>query len=529
MPAVGEVLMRREGLVIREMLGTRVVNILPQCGQWFDDMDVIDIGRAEGYQIGRGGLIKKRFMGAISGVVESGANYGHRGLYGEGVTNLGSAAFYLHSLATGSPNPRLSPVPRAYGMAMELFSFEFTVPLTLGQLTLEALPAVIKEQIAPIFDGTAKNIALYAGVHFFTNREAGNRLSTMDSPALDNAATAKTLTFQSRERVACRFVDGQSVDIYTSTNTRVNERNGERIPCWVRSVDHMLNVIVIQIEPGEDLSAPPWNVSLTNGYVTWANDNTGMPGHLRTPYGWRDWIKVGGPTDAENRLLGSAAITTTPDDVGQGTDNFIDIRQRPWARSWTRHNVGTLTQQDLELYLDEAILALKNYGFEIDTIIFSRGVRHAMWQLDLARSYLVNQRPSTQTDYGLKGGFAITTPSGGTLRGYQSPMLEDGLVLGLKLRNNWKIITVPNPQGASASEDRMLPKEGLGRRIPVYFKGTLLGFPSPKVPVMSANSEFLNAVHFPGVGRYNIVEDSQIPGVLLSGVQTVRAFSVPPS
>jgi hypothetical protein len=539
MAILSDALMSRDSIAIREEIGKRVMNVLPAHGQWFDDMDVIDVGRASGFEVGRDGLIKKRFMGSITGSVRGGNNYNHRALYGDKTTALTSAPFYLHALQTTGPNPLLSPVPSPYGQTMELYSYEATVPLTVGQLQLQVLPANIKEQIVPIFDGFAKNQALYTSVHFFTNRELDNRLGTLGSNsgatgwALDN--TNKTLTFYPLEKTTSRFVPGQELDLYdgstsgtSGSDTRLNERGGIRIPMWVQSVSHMTNTVVIAIDPAEDLTAAPWTsiqnnsteatTSLTVGdYVCWADQNTGAG--LKSPYGWRDWFKAGGTGNANKRLLGSAAITTTAND-------YIDVEQRPFAQSYRRDSIGTLTQQDLELYLDEAVLALQAYGWGLDSVIMSRGIKHAMWQLDLARSYLVNNRPSTQENYGLAGGFAITTPSGGKLRGYVSPMIEDGVIVAGKFKNNWKVMTLPNPQGGG-SNSQLSPDSGPSRSIPVIFKGKLFGYPTDKVPIINAGGEHLDGVQFPCMARYNFMPQEQIPGLVLTGVSTSRAYSSP--
>lgn len=542
MPAsdIADVLMSKESIVIKELIGSRVANVLPECGVFFDDMDTFDIGRASDYEVGRDGLVKKRFMGSIAGTVRGGNNFNHRAIYGDKTTGQGNAPFYLHALQTTGPNPANSPVPAAWGWTGEMYSGEGTVPLTIGQLQLQATPAVIKEQITPIFEGVAKNTAHYVGVHFFANRERDFRLGTLGASgtgvtqwALDN--TEKTLTFYPLERALHRFVPGQEVDLYdgstsatTLADTRLNERAGARIPMYVRAVSHMTGRVTIQIEPSEDLTLAPWTSiqsntsetfdSLTVGdYIVWADQLQGLG--LKGPYGWRDWIKPGGTGNGKKRILGTNAITTTVND-------YLDVEQKPFAQSYERASIGTLTQQDLELYVDEAALALQAYGGSIDTLIMSRGVRHAMWQLDLARSYQTNNRPASQTDYGLKGGFAITTPSQGTIRGYVSPMIEDGLVLGLKLKSNWKIATMAQPQGGG-SNSQLAPYEGPARQIPIAFKGRLFGFPGDRVPIYNATAENLDGVHFPFSFKYNFIPQDQIPGVILSGVTTSRANSSP--
>lgn len=528
----GDTLMDRDSIVIRELIGTRVMNVLPETGRWFDDMDVIDIGRS-GFEVGRDGLYKKRYWGSIAGSVRGGQNFNHRAIYGDKTTGLGTSPFFLHALQATGVNPLLSPVPKPFGFTGELYSGESTVPLTIAQLQLEVTPAVIMDQIAPIFEGAAKNIAHFISCHFFTDREVNHRLATIGGSgsgatqwAYDN--TNKLLSFYPLEKTIMRFVPGMEVDLWdTSAAARINESGGARIPMWVKSVSHMQNRVTIQIDPSQDLTAAPWTALLNNSTesltlgdaITWADQNSGAG--LKAPYGWHDWIKGGSlaGTTAKKRILGSAAITTT-------TDDYIDVEERPFAQSYIKESVGTLTQQDLELYCDEASLGLSAYGADLDTIIMSRGVRHAMWQLDLARSYQTNNRPAKQDDYGLRGGFAITCPSGGTLRGYVSPMIEDGEVLGLKIKNNWKVVTLPNPQGAG-SNSQLSPNEGPSRQVPILFKGKMFGYPTDKVPIMNANAEHLDGVHFPAMFRYNLLPENQIAGLRLSGVTTSRSFSNP--
>lgn len=536
MTMLADAFMGKDSIAIRETIGNEVMNVLPEAGRWFDDMDVIDIGRADGFEVGRDGLIKKRFMGSISGTVRGGQNFnGHRAIYGDKTTALGSAApFYLSALQTAGPNPLLSPIPAPWGLTMELYSAESTVLLTQAQLQLQMIPAVIKDQISPIFRGMAKNLAHYVSVHFFTDREQGSRLATLGASgtgatewAYDNTTGVKTLSFYPLERTIMRFIPGQEVDLWDlSGDVRINEVGGVRIPMWVASVSHAKHRVVVAIDPNQDLTAAPWTTLKTDGtlttgdYIVWADQKGGSG--LKAPYGWHDWIKSGGTdsvTGDHTRLLGTAAITTTAND-------YIDVNQKPAFQSWEQNSIGTLTQQDLELRLDEAVLAAQAYGNTYDTILFSRGVRHAMWQLDLARSYLTNNRPGSQEDYGLGGGFAVTTPSGGKLRGYVASMLEDGEVLALKLKGNWKITTLPQVQGGSTNS-QLSPNEGPAKSIPITFKGKLFGFPTDKVPIYNSSAENLDGVHFPAQMIYNFVPSQQVPGFRLTGVTTVRSFSAP--
>lgn len=529
----GDTFWDRDSIVIRELIGTRVLNVLPECGRFFDDMDVIDIGKS-GFEVGRDGLFKKRYWGSIAGTVRGGQNFNHRAIYGDKTTGLGTSPFFLNALQATGPNPMNSPVPKPFGFTGEIYSGESTVPLTIAQLQLEVTPANIMEQVAPVFEGSAKNIAHFISCHFFTDREVKSRLASIGATgsgatqwAYDN--TNKLLSFYPLEKTIMRFVPGMEVDLWdTSGAARINESAGVRIPMWVQGVSHMQNRVVIQIDLGQDLTAAPWTTLLDNttesitlgDAITWADQNSGQG--LKAPYGWHDWIKGGSAahgTNSKDRILGTAAITTT-------TDDYLDVINRPFAQSYIKESVGVLTQQDLELYVDEACLALGAYGGDMDTIIMSRGVRHAMWQLDLARSYQTNNRPAKQDDYGLKGGFAITTPSGGTLRGYVSPMIEDGEVLGLKIKNNWKMVTLPNPQG-SGSNSQLSPNEGPARQVPIIFKGKMFGYPTDKVPIFNANAEHLDGVHFPAMFRYNFIEEGQVAGMRLSGVTTSRSFSSP--
>jgi hypothetical protein len=536
MTVLADALVARESITIRELIGNRVMNVLPEAGRWFDDMEMIDVGTASGYEVGRDMLVKRRYMGSIAGTVVGGQNFNNRAIYGDKTTALNNSPFYLHALQMTGPSPLTSPVPKAWGWTGELYSGECTVPLTIGQLRLEATPANIKDQIAPVFEGMAKNIAHFVSCHFFTDREQNNRLATLGGTgagatqwAYDN--TNKTLTFFPLERTIHRFVPGQEVDLWdTSGAARINESGGARIPMWIMSVSHTQNRVKVQIDPAQDLTAAPWTTLLDNttesialgDAITWHSQNSGQG--LKAPYGWHDWIKAGSAagTSAKKRLLGSAAITTT-------TDDYIDVEDKPFAQSYQRESIGVLNQQDLELYVDEANLALSAYGGSIDCLLFSRGVRHAMWQLDLARSYLTNNRPANQSgneQYGLKGGFKISTPSGGTIDAYVSPMVEDGECLGLKLKGNWKILTLPNPQG-SGSNSQLSPNSSPARSIPIVFKGKLFGFPTDKVPIYNANAENLDGVHFPASFTYQMIPQEQIPGLRLTGISTSRAFSTP--
>lgn len=528
MPTVADSIFSKNSNILKEDLGRMPIDLAPDYAPWFGDLGFETFGRSSRV-LGRDLRFKQRYRGTLTGVIQSGINSNWVDLFGDKQTDYGNAPFRLHDITEVAPDPRDSANPRRYGLTMELYALEFTLPLTYGQMKLEVTPSNIDEEIMPVFEGFARHLGLHFVTGFFAKQELGYRLGSIGSSSGSTPwavnTTDDTVTFYPMEKSTYRFAEGQPVDLYTviSAPTRVNESAGVRIRLFVSIVDDSENKVVLQADPNADTSG--WAAQLVAAPATIAASSFVTPAKNRKSGSWSgqysfwDFLKWGGATNADKRLLGSSAITTTSDD-------FIDVTIRTAFKSWHRDVNGSLTIREFVRDLDSADRGFRRRwpSAGIETAIGSEGLFQAFWELDASQERLMNNRPGSQSNYGLESGFQIQTPRGLKVRLYESCYLEDGTIVAMKMKDNFKVIAPPLAQGASTGPSNMQP-EGPANALPLEFYAQALGFPTDKVPLFDGNGNMHKACHIPGFAAYQIFPENQVPGAVWERVQTSRVFS----
>lgn len=541
---------------LREEIGSAAYEFMPEIGgSFFADMMMSDIDVVNGSVIGRDWLIKRRFYGGYAGIVRGGNTSGNLAIYGDQGKIFGSATaasqarqnlgLLWRGLSSGVSgpsafvNPLEAPNPRPFGLTTRLYSVDTALPLSLSLLQLEALPANIKQEVAPVMRGWAKNIAHVIVNSFFQDRSQQMRLASVGPSTGDGAystdSTQKTLTFYPVEKATHRFAVGMAVDVFTGT-TRINQKGSgtstnpdHRVRCFVQDVDHWSNKVVLVFDPSE-VSVDGTAITFANmvgasnanigesAFVVYANTygayQSGGSASFGGWYSWSDWLKNSG------NLLGTEAITTNSND-------YIDVGAQSQFKSGLYSSVGALNEVNMVGMLENVERSLDPWGYFIDTIIASSGTLLSVFDQTLAALRINVPRTgqvASMNNMGLADGLVYTTPSGRRYRIYESRMLQDGYMVGFRKSGNWEMVVPPNATGTTRTG-----LEGLPRQIPLqFFMDALTGGAGNRFP-LTVNTGGVNLpTEYTGIFgfiRCQLQPKEQIPGCVWTGVNTTRYFS----
>lgn len=537
MPTVANSLFDRNAAVIKEEIGNSAMEFMAQEDPIFREMILGDMDMVSPNELGRDLKFKKRFYGALTGVIRGGhvtqdasANSiggKYAALYGEGTTALGPK-MYTQTVARTFPNALHGANPRPYGLTGGLYNVETNLFLTMSMLNLDATPANIMEHVVPTFKGFAKHIARWAANSFHADPDNGYSLASLGLSTGGNAysrdSSARTIKFFPTEEVAHRFEVGMALDIYSDTSgTRVNELSSVRILCFVAAVDYWANeVTLVTAATDVDGNAITFNTTFSvvnigeSAYVTFAEYYDTNDSEYKGLYTWRHWMKFGGSTNAQKRLLGDDAETGTADD-------YIDVEVHPQFKSGLFANVGSLTERTMLAHLDRAFSALGVWGYELDTLIASEGVWLNMFDSKQGFERQLRDGPGNVNDFGLQEGFTIVH-NGKTVRGVTSRWLEDGLIMGTRRSGNWNLLVPPSPGEAQGQLPD--PEGDLSSKIPLEFIVPFLtGSGSTRFPILTSNGELTQGTQMPGWIRMQMVPGDQIPGCVWSDVNTTRVYT----
>lgn len=524
----------RQSQTIQELIGRTAVEIGINVSGFFDEFVLSDADVIGDNILGRDMVWKKKFYGSLAGVIEGGKKTSHFGLYGD-ITDAQGVKFARQTLTQAFPDATQSVHPIPYGLQGGLYSLTFNLMITLGTLQLQATPANIKEHVRPLFMGLAKNIG-----HFIDN--AWN-LDGSDQFALaglgPNTGTgaytlqssANTITFFPTNQITRRFEVGQEVDLFVST-TRVNEASNVRIAVRVQSVDDWNNKVILVTD---DVDVAGSSFTWTNVFTTTtlgngtcnvvaANTDDDGAGAFEGIYGWRRWIVPGDDAQAvdhaSNVLLGSDA-------QGSLNNGKISVLQHPEFRSGKFTSIGDLDETTLLSILERAESALGRRGMMTDRLVAAEGIWLDVFDSLQPRSMFNrgNAEPGAIRQLGMKGPFEIVS-SEHTYMGTTDRKLPDGEIVSLKTRGNWSIVAPNDPQGTQRGAMDAHGGRGFSKIPALFVVPALSGNSSIRALMYTSNGQQLTeGSQMPGYVRMNLIPKDQIPGFILTGVNSTRRYA----
>ena len=532
MPTVAGSLLDRNAPVMREVIGNAAFEFMAKEDPAFREMILSGMDMMSANELGRDLRFKMRFYGGLTGVIRGGhvvtdASNNNIGgnlaaLFGEATTALGPKLF-TQTVQRTFPNALHGANPLPYGLTGTLYAIETNLYLTLTMMSMDALPANIKDHVMPVLRGFAKHISRFAANAFHANQDDQYRIASFGPSSGGNAYSrdnaARTLTFFPVEEVAHRFEVGMGVDLFSSATVRVNEISDVRILLFVSAVNYWTNeVTLVSAAVTVDGDAVTHATTYSNAnigesaFVCFAEQFETGTNTFKGLYGWRDWFVNSG------NLLRSQAITDADIDSASVDDH-------PEFRSGRFQNVGTLTERGLLQYLATTTNALEPWDYFIDTLIAAPGIWTNMFdQMQAFERQDRTDRPGSLNSLGLKEGFAIQH-EGKTYRGFTSKWLEKGVMMGIRRGGNWRVLVPPSPSEfrTNALPD---PENDLDNRYPIEFVvPALTGTESLRFPILTSSGELTHGTQMPGWIRMQFAPGEQIPGVFWEGIDDNRIYS----
>ena len=499
---------------IEEILSKQIDTILPTLDPVWRDTVVTSQGVGPASEFSRDFVVNKLYRTGMTGVIEQMGTVQDFGLYGDAAnaTTVGDRLMRSNNGAMKTfPDPADGPKARTFSLSVPMRAMYTNLMLTLGEMQMEATPAVIGDVIAPTLQGFAQNLSHTLCNYWYVSQSNSYRLGTITGTVTKVSATASapaTYSFKITEECYERFFPGQRLDIYNNT-VRVNEAAGSNVreSLYVQSVDDLSGTIVL-VAPA-DLTVDP----AAGHFITYANSGELGTGATSTSTpaftgiaGINSWLK--GADD----LLGSEAI-------GTAMNGKINVTDNPEFKSFIKDNVGVLTESKLRQYLRRFHSAKQKHGQTIDTLVASDGV-WLSYEAQKIGQYMIDRTNalSNLSNEGSTGEFAFTF-EGRTYKGATSNYVEDQTVYGWKTSGgNWKRYVPPDYAG--------LQKMGeVDSYVPFRFVvPALTGGSSVKYPYMNAGSNLLSeAVQMPGMLRMQLIPD-QPAGLKLGGVTTDKVY-----
>ena len=500
---------------ILEIINRSLDFILPELDPiWVGTLNTsIGVGPAD--LIGRDMLVKKVYMGSFTGVLEQAQPRGNFPLYGDDTDTLG-AKIFQQNLAQTWPDATGGPNPLPYRLAIPMKAMLSNLLMTLGELTMEALPATIGEVLVPKLQGHARNMAHTVSTYMYLNQVNDYRLCTITNIG---AIAANAFSFEPNNEAVDRFAVGQRVDIFEGTAgiVRKNADNGNAVrnECMVSAVDELTNTVTLV----SDISPTDWENSdndddspLNGDTVVFANSADGLTGDYTGIAGIRSYLKTGTGL-ADNFILG--------DEFESAADGRLDVTVHPEHKSFLKAVNDVLTESRLIRYVKRFNHSKRRYGFSIDTLLAPDGVWQAYWEQKIGREIIDRTgRIASITDEGLEDGFAVVV-EGQRLAGFTTNYIESGTLYGLKRGdNNWKRYMPPSR--------KMRKVDGVPDFAPFEFVApALTNSGAVQLPVYdtSGNTTLVTeGAQLPGWLRMQLIPD-QFAGLILTGLTESKDFS----
>jgi len=487
---------------IEEILSKQIDTILPTLDPIWRDTVVTSQGVGPVSEFSKDFQVNKLYRTGMTGVIEQGGPANDFVLYGDdNDATIGNRLMRQASPIGKFPDPLDGAKPKTFRLTVPMRSMYTNLSLTLGEMQMDATPAVIGDVVAPILQGFAQNLSHTLCNYWYLSQNDSYRLGTIATVTKTGSGPyywAITTTEQAYDR----FFAGQRVDVYNG-NTRRNEAANARESLYVDRVDDLTGIVTL-VGPADTTG------TITAGdIIVYANSGelgtgaTGNPAFTGIA-GVNSWLKTNG------NLLGGESISGAQ----------IDVDQHPEFKSMLKSNVGVLTEHKLRQYLRRFHVAKAKLGQTIDSLVASDGV-WLSYEAQKIGQYQIERTGnlSNLNKEGSNEGFAFTF-EGKTYKGHTSNYVETGTVYGWKTSgNNWKRYVPPDYAGLQnmSEADAFVPFR--------FVVPALTGLSSVKWPYQIAGSNLLTeAIQMPGMLRMQLIPD-QPAGLKLTGVTEDRVYA----
>jgi len=254
---------------IEEILSKQIDTILPTLDPIWRDTVVSSQGVGPVSEFSRDFVVNKLYRTGMTGVIEQMNTVENFGLFGDSA-NADAISNRLLKSNNGTmktfPDPADGPKAKTFSLSVPMRAMYTNLMLTLGELQMEATPAVIGDVIAPTLQGFAQNLSHTLCNYWYLSQNDSYRLGTNASgtvaAAAANGATA-SWTITIAEEAYERFFPGQRVDIYNSAGTaRKNHVGGTAayVPTYVHSVDDLSGSLTL-------VADTDWGDFAANDYI----------------------------------------------------------------------------------------------------------------------------------------------------------------------------------------------------------------------------------------------------------------------
>jgi hypothetical protein len=533
---------------MEERISKAVMLYLATADPVWRDTIVTAMGVASADALGRNMEVIKMMQTAAGGVIESGGPRGDFTTYGDATNTTYGAGGDLSigntSQTLPDANEDVSGVPIWFKIPMR--SIMTNQKFTLGEMQAEVMPSTIGQITAPKQLAFARNLSRRLCSSWYTSQTESFRLCGL-GPATGTGAYTVTsgthrIRFYPSNKAVARLAKGDRVDLFKDlTNsgtvypTRLNDTNvtaggvvygdaagqthSTRIKAVITSVNKMQGWAEISFDPSSTYDAKFTGTgSLTAGqlgdgaYVVWANSTVGGAAFTDIP-GLNSYLKFGGSTNAQKRILGDEAVGT----VGSG---IIDVDVFPQHMSFYATVSGVLTEHGLNRYLDAVAEAMEDDGDFIDTLVTTYGVVRAAAaqkeaQMTLERFGKVN----TLTASGEDGRGMEHAHNGRVYKIWCSRWQEYGTLHGYRRQGNWDVYVPPSLPGAQGAS-------GVEAGIPFeYLVPSITGLPTTKWPIYTSTGRLTEASQMPGHLRMTLAPRTQFRGMKLASLTEDRVTS----
>ena len=520
-----------EATRIEEVLGKSIDTILPAMDIAWRDTFVTSQGVGSASEFSKDLQVNKLFRGGFTGVIENANPAGDWPIYGEAGSTLGNK-MRLQAASKTFPDPLDGAKAATYKLTVPMRAMYTNLALSLGEMQMDATPAVIDQVISPTLQGFAANLSHTLCNYWYVSQNDYYQLdSVLTDPgavagvaASGSASAYQKVTLTLTGKLTDRFHTGQRIDIYdddlTERRNSLNADNNTRISCWVDFVDDIKGEIGIisNVEHGLTSDAEWMTDIVAADIIVYANSGELAAGGGASAStftgiaGINSWLKNGASGADAGNLLGA-------EKVAGGT---INVSDHPEFKSFVKGDVGALTEHKLRQYLRRFHVAKGKYGQTIDCLIGSDGV-WLSYEAQKIGQYMLDRTNnlSSLNHEGSEDGFGFHF-EGRTYKGYSSSYVDDGVVYGIKKGgNNWKRYVPPDYSGLQSMGEAP-------SHVPFRFAvPALTGGSSAKWPLLSGGSttgsQLTEAVQMPGMLRMQLIPD-QPAGMKLTGVTTDRVF-----
>ena len=254
---------------IEEIINQSVGMFLPMFDPVWENTVVSNQGVGSADEIGRDWLIRKTYMGGLTGVIDGGAAYDDFALYGDtsGTPADGFPAekLWMSQISNTWPDALLGPNQRPYKLGIPMRSMLTNIAITLGEANADANSGLIGEVIAPKMTAFGKNISQTLCNFFYLSQNDFYNMATVTDESTD--ITYRQIGGSGNYVVAIwdltnsnyavhRFYPGMRIQFYDSTGAtlKVTDNSGASV-FIVTSVDEMTGTVEFMAEDGDALGS----------------------------------------------------------------------------------------------------------------------------------------------------------------------------------------------------------------------------------------------------------------------------------